>query len=72
MNKKCAEQAIKRIAKQHGITEEEVLKDIRSAIFIAYMNHNTSQIWEEIFGKDTLPSPEEFISKVAFKCCSKC
>lgn len=66
MNKKSAKQAIKKIAIKHGITEEEVLKDMRTAILLGYLNDNTRQKWEEIFGKDTIPSPEEFIAKIAF------
>lgn len=59
-----ARQAIVRIAEQIGVSENKVIKEMEEAILEGYKNPTTRQKWDEIFGKDTISSPEEFITKI--------
>lgn len=57
---------ISQIAKNHGETEEEVRREIEKAIMIAYKEKGNGSKWNEIFGKNVIPTPEEFIEKVGY------
>lgn len=57
---------IAQIAKNHGETVEEVRKEIERAIMIAYKGNGNRGKWNEIFGKNVIPEPEEFIEKVGY------
>lgn len=59
-----ARQAIARIAEQEGISENKVIKEMEDAILKGHNNPATRQKWDDIFGKDTIPNPEEFIAKM--------
>lgn len=65
MNRKVANDAIKKIAKKRGIKESEVREEIEKAILIGFINPDTRYKWNIIFGAGRLPSPEEFIMKIA-------
>ncbi len=54
-----------KIAKKEGIEESKVREEIERAILIGYMNFETRQEWDKIFGAGRVPSPEEFIMKVS-------
>lgn len=58
---------IAQIAKNHGETEEEVRREIEKAIMIAYKEKGNGSKWSEIFGKNVIPTPEEFIEKVGYE-----
>lgn len=63
--KKMGARAIAQIAKNNGISETEVRSEIEEALREGYSNNDTRKKWDEIFGKDVMPSPEEFIIKMA-------
>lgn len=64
MNTKAAKKAIKKIAAEEGITEDEVREEIQKAILAGYMNPVTRNMWNKVFGKNIIPTPEEFIVKI--------
>lgn len=59
-------QIIKEIARQEGITVEEVRKEMEISIDEAYRNNGTdkSKEFQKLFG-NIKPTPEEFINKVS-------
>lgn len=65
MKVKKTKKVISKIAKRKGIGENEVREEMQKAIFMGYMNPETRQRWEALFGKGRVPSPEEFITKIA-------
>lgn len=64
MNRKIARKAIAQIAKMEGIKESEVREEISKAIMEGYKNKETRKNWNAIFGENTIPSPEEFITVI--------
>lgn len=64
MNNKAAQKAIKKIAIQEAISEDEVREEMRKAIMAGYLNPGTREMWNIIFGENVIPTPEEFIIKV--------
>lgn len=56
---------IAEVAKNHGVTVEEVRNEMGRAITDAYENKDTRSNWDKIFGKGVLPSPEEFLLTMA-------
>ncbi len=58
---------ISQVAKMNGVSEEYVRKEIKLAILDAYRNEKTKKTWNEMFGEGVLPTPEEFIIKMADK-----
>lgn len=64
MNRKIARKVISKIAKREGIKESEVRKEMNKAIMAGYGNKETRGKWNEIFGENTIPSPEEFIATI--------
>lgn len=64
MNRKTARRAIARIAKREGIKVSEVREEMSRAIMAGYSNKETREKWNDIFGEDTIPSPEEFITAI--------
>lgn len=64
MNRKNAREAIAKIAKREGIKESEVRDEMSRAIMAGYNNKETREMWDEIFGEDTIPSPEDFITTI--------
>ena len=60
MNRKIAIRVIAKIAKREGIRVSEMSK----AIVEGYNNRETRGKWNDIFGEDTIPSPEEFITAI--------
>ena len=65
MGERAAKDVIKKIAKREGKSESEIRKEIEKAILIGYMNNETRCKWDSLFGIGRLPSPEEFIMKMA-------
>lgn len=59
MNRKI----LKKIAKEHGVTVEEVRRDMQEAINEAYKNPTTEA--QSVPRKGDVPTPEEFIKYVA-------
>ncbi|MCM1090368.1 MAG: hypothetical protein NC092_05220 [Butyrivibrio sp.] len=63
------------IAKKEGISEEIVRAEMEKAIKYAYFQRKTdqelNQKWNELFGADRLPDPEEFITALSRKITDK-
>ncbi|MCH5341436.1 MAG: hypothetical protein J1E01_08205 [Acetatifactor sp.] len=66
MNNKIVRQALTRIAEHEGISENEVLMEMQRAILEGYNNSPARQLWEDLFGIDTIPRPEEFIARMMY------
>ncbi|MBQ3600898.1 MAG: hypothetical protein II992_06810 [Lachnospiraceae bacterium] len=64
MNKRVAEQVIRKIAEKQGVSEGELRGEIGKAIIEGYKNPEKSRTWKELFGEKTIPSPEQFILAV--------
>lgn len=64
MNIKAVKKAIKKIAIQEAISEDEVREEMQKAIMAGYLNSETRQMWNTLFGENVTPTPEEFIIKV--------
>lgn len=67
MSKRAAKDAIKKIAKKEGKSESEIREEMEKAIMIAFLNKETSDKWDTLFGSGRLPSPEEFITALSLK-----
>ena len=67
MNKRAAKDAIKKIAKREGKSENEIREEMEKAIRIGFLNKETRTRWDSLFGSERLPSPEEFITVLALK-----
>lgn len=65
MRRRKARKIIYKIAREEGLEENEVRREMQKAILTGFMNTETKQEWERLFGRGRLPSPEEFITKVA-------
>lgn len=65
MRKRTAKQTICKIAKREGISAYKVRREMERAILSGFMNTETQQKWNSIFGKGSLPSQEEFMMKVS-------
>ncbi|MCM1233427.1 MAG: hypothetical protein NC489_25200 [Ruminococcus flavefaciens] len=65
MNKRAAKDAIKKIAKREGKSESEIREEMEKAIMIGFMNEETRDKWDSLFGSGRMPSPEELIMKMA-------
>ena len=55
MNRKIARRVIAKIAKREGMSK---------AVVEGYNIRETRGKWNDIFGEDTIPSPEEFITAI--------
>lgn len=64
MNRKTARRVIAKIAKREGIRTSEVREEMSRAIMAGYSNKETRGKWDDVFGEDTIPSPEEFITTI--------
>ena len=59
--------ALEAVAKQHGISRQEVETEIAQAIAAAYETAQTQQnpqvlaIWQELQADDALPTPQAFL-----------
>ncbi len=67
MNERAAKDAIKKIAKREGKSESEIREEMEKAIMIGFLNEETRDKWDSLFGSGRLPSPEEFITVLSFK-----
>lgn len=67
MSKKAAKDAIRKIAKREGISESEIREEMEKAIMIGFLNKDTRDKWDSLFGSGRLPSPEEFITVLSLK-----
>lgn len=60
--------ALEAVAKQHGISRQEVEAEIAQAIAAAYETAQTQQnpqvlaIWQELQADDALPTPQAFLA----------
>lgn len=62
MGERAAKDAIKKIAKREGKSESEIRQEMEKAIMIGFLNKETRNKWDNLFGVGKLPSPEEFIT----------
>lgn len=62
MSERAAKDAIKKIAKREGKSESEIRQEMEKAIMIGFLNKETRNMWDNLFGVGKLPSPEEFIT----------
>ena len=65
MKTKEGSKAIKKIAKERGMSVNQVRKEIAEAIKEAYKNPTTRFEWHRIFGENVIPTPEEFVVVMA-------
>lgn len=65
MKERAAKDAIKKIAKREGKSESEIREEMEKAILVGFLNKETRYKWDSLFGIGRLPSPEEFIMKMA-------
>lgn len=61
MNNKKVKNLIKKVAKGTGLDEREVREEMEKAILFGYINPQTHTRWNNIFGEQILPTPEDFI-----------
>lgn len=59
------EKIIRRIAREHGVNEMTVRKEMEQAIMEGYQNPQTRREWNLLFGAGHVPTPEEFIAVMA-------
>lgn len=62
--KKKGAVAIAQVAKINGVSEEYVRKEIQKEIIAAQMDKEIRNRWNEIFGANVVPTPEEFVMKM--------
>lgn len=62
---KKGKKIIKQIAKENGVSVDEVRRDMEIAIKEAYQNPDTRQEWSRLFGEGIMPTPEEFICTIS-------
>lgn len=67
MNKRVVKDAIKKIAKREGKSESEIREEMEEAIMTGFLNTETRDKWDSLFGSGRLPSPEEFITVLSSK-----
>lgn len=67
MSERAAKDAIKKIAKREGKSESEIRQEMEKAIMIGFLNKETGNMWDNLFGVGKLPSPEEFITVLSLK-----
>jgi hypothetical protein len=65
MKERVAKDVIKKIAKREGKSESEIREEMKQAILGGFLNKETRHKWDSLFGIGRLPSPEEFIMKMA-------
>ena len=64
MNRITGKQAIKAVAKQHGMSVEEIIKEMEKAILAGYSDTDEQirAYWKRIPCKGEYPTPEELIT----------
>ena len=67
MSKNATKDAIKKIAKRERKSESEIREKMEEAIMIGFLNAETRDKWDGLFGSERLPSPEEFITVLSSK-----
>lgn len=67
MSERAAKKAIKKIAKREGKSESEIREEMEKAIMIGFLNKETRNKWDNLFGVGKLSSPEEFITVLSLK-----
>lgn len=67
MSKRIAKDAIKKIAKREGKSENEIREEMEKAIMLGFLHKETRSKWDGLFGLGQLPSPEEFISVLSME-----
>ncbi|KAI4446668.1 hypothetical protein C823_001186 [Eubacterium plexicaudatum ASF492] len=67
MGERAAKDAIKKIAKREGKSESEIRQEMEEAIMIGFLNKETRNMWDNLFGVGKLPNPEEFITALSLK-----
>lgn len=67
MKKINAEEAIKKIAMQEGVTVEEVRKEMKEAMLIGLCSQDSAVVekWKQVPCKGDVPTPEELIAYIA-------
>ena len=69
MNRQQASKIIREIAKNNGVDENEVRREMNQAIIHGFLNPATHNRWIDIFGENNLPDPEEFIITMSTQKC---
>lgn len=65
MNRQKAGKVIRKIAERNGVDESKVREEMNRAIIHGFLNPATHNRWIDIFGKEYLPDPEEFIMRMS-------
>ncbi len=65
MGERIAKDAIKKIAKREG--KSEIRQEMEKAIMIGFLNRETRNMWDNLFGIGKLPSQEEFIAVLSME-----
>lgn len=53
------------IAQKNNVTVDEVKIEMRKAIRMSFNKSGKTKLWQEMFGGERIPEPEEFIRVVA-------
>lgn len=63
---KTTEKIISKIAKKHGVTNEEILKQMQGAIDDAMLNQKpeASAFWDELKKNGTEPTPKDVVDLI--------
>lgn len=65
MKKGTTDDIIEKLAEKEGVRDSEIREEMKKAILSAYSNSKNRLLWDSLFGKGQLPSPEEFIMKLS-------
>ena len=67
MNKKKMQRLLKKVADKHGVSVEEVRRDIEAASIMAKENSDEKiqAFWNSIPSKGDKPTPEEVVAYIA-------
>ena len=58
---------LRRLLKEREKSESEIREEMEKAIMIGFLNKETRNKWDNLFGVGKLPSPEEFITVLSLK-----
>lgn len=52
---------------REGKSESEIREEMKEAILIGFLNKDTRNKWDGLFGSGRLPSPEEFLAVLSME-----
>lgn len=61
MKKEIGGKIIASIAEKEGVKEDYVRKELEQAIIEGFHSGEAKYKWNELFGENVIPTPEEFI-----------